>query len=748
MIRQNRLLASIIGGVVVVALLVLIFAGDGALAPASEVTSSPSATTNATPEVEATNALSQDGRSDVPLLSCGLLLTDEVIDEALAVWDRPATERSTFNFAGGETCNKVLVSDDRVFVQIEPGNPNDFQPGAELLGVGGEPVAGVGSAGLWFGGAQAEGGGDQGVLSVRQTTSLGDLHFRIALGRPTLSDADQIELAKRLALVALPRFPGVGAQAPPAAPDQDLARPFEEEEEADRSDVSFVDNLLAKEEAGEWLRGGGLLATLQLFAGEAEAMEVLRQPEVLHREGTGILRMAADYLEADERDLETAAAIARLLDAREYTNEELEAMAGIGPAGATRTRGGNQPISLETVWQTAELCGNFFNGQIAQGVGVCLEWRPANVPGDLEENKYRVFIPHPSLPQAGWTEDHYELALGALEFSASWFEANGKMPAVNLVFSVAPGSSNLAEASPVAGKTCGVVLFPALLSETPSNFQQTVAHELAHCFQTENFAAQDFDYGVTMWREEGLAEYLSNLVYPQTNFEWTSFDVWHGVNRTTTVFDFSYANGLLFQYFEQEMGFEGIFTLIRNLPTGGGRAEQEVALSLGPGMKEMFCTFGEALIDGSVRDSGGGDVPIKLEYPTIVVTGPDSISLAFKPFGLGRARFEVEECRRAHFRFEWGPVRDSGRPEADDQWAPFPGTLGTKDDDDRVLIITSLEGTEVPLAITEVEDIDDDPECEDEDDAGGPVEVPTPCPLECPPSEYYWRAMGVLPEND
>lgn len=740
-IRQNRLLASIIGGLIVAALLVLIFARGGGSTPASEVTNSPSETTSATPELEATRATSEGERLDVPSLGCGSLLTPEAIDDALAVWDRPAAERSSLGYARGETCSDALASDSRVFVGIEPGHPSDFEAGAELIGVGGEPVAGVGSASLWFGGAQAEGGGDQGVLSVRQTTSLGDLHFRIALGRPELKVGEQIELAKQTALVALRRFPGVEPEAAPRTPGPDLALLFDEPE-VDRSAVSFVDNLLAKEEAGEWTRGEGLLATLQLFTGEADGVDVLRQPEILRTEGTGVLRMAADYLESDTAEPEVAAEITRLLEVLIHTNAELEEMAGITPAASSRSSGGGQLVGLGTARQSADLCGNFFNGGIAQGVGVCLEWRPANVPGDLEENKYRAFIPHPSLPQAGWTEDHYDLALGALEFSASWFEANGKMPAVNMVFSVAPGSSNLAEASPVAGKTCGVVLFPALLSETPSNFQQTVAHELAHCFQTENFTAQNFNYDITMWREEGLAEYLSNLVYPQTNFEWTSFGVWHGVRRTTTVFDFSYANGLLFQYLEQEMGLGGIFTLVRDLPTRGGRADQEVALSLRPGMKEIFGEFGEALIDGSIRDSGGGDVPIKLEYPTVVVTGPDSISLAFKPFGLGRARFEVEECRRAHFRLEWGPVRDSGRPEADEQWAPFPGTLGTEDDDDRVLVITSLEGTEVPLVVTEVDD-DPDPECKDDD----PVEVPTPCPLECPASEYYWRAMGVLPEN-
>ena len=37
-----------------------------------------------------------------------------------------------------------LDVDERVFVRIEPGAPGDFEPGAELLGVPGEPVSAVG----------------------------------------------------------------------------------------------------------------------------------------------------------------------------------------------------------------------------------------------------------------------------------------------------------------------------------------------------------------------------------------------------------------------------------------------------------------------------------------------------------------------------------------------------------------------------------------------------------------------------
>ncbi len=64
----------------------------------------------------------------------------------------------------------------------------------------------------------------------------------------------------------------------------------------DRSDVSFVDNLLAKVEAGEWTLGEGLVATLEAMAGERDATSILLHPELLNYEGTGIVKMAYEYL--------------------------------------------------------------------------------------------------------------------------------------------------------------------------------------------------------------------------------------------------------------------------------------------------------------------------------------------------------------------------------------------------------------------------------------------------------------------
>jgi hypothetical protein len=153
------------------------------------------------------------GHADVPPVECGTLLTVDEIDEALAVWDRASGDMNTVGYTKGEVCITKIYTDQRIFVQIGPGEPGDFEPGAELLGAPGEPVSGVGDDARWFLGTGAA-GGPAGVLSVRQATSLGVLYFRITVGRPDLNTAELLDVVKGLALNALPRVPRVGEEPP------------------------------------------------------------------------------------------------------------------------------------------------------------------------------------------------------------------------------------------------------------------------------------------------------------------------------------------------------------------------------------------------------------------------------------------------------------------------------------------------------------------------------------------------------
>ncbi len=52
------------------------------------------------------------------------------------------------------------------------------------------------------------------------------------------------------------------------------------------------------------------------------------------------------------------------------------------------------------------------------------------------------------------------------------------------------------------------------------NQKQLMAHEVAHCFIMENVPSLNRDnYSLNEWMDEGIAEYLSSMVYPENNFE-------------------------------------------------------------------------------------------------------------------------------------------------------------------------------------------------------------------------------------
>ncbi len=229
LISRYRVLAiglGLIAAVGLIAVVVYLIVGGGsqptdlALATTSSSLPSNSPTAPTTPDA--------GDLAGVSPVDCDPLITSSEVEEALAIRDRPSGEQGSHGLSIHETCTEQLDSDPAYFVRIEPGNPSDFDAGATLIGVAGEPVADVGDEALWFGGAAAEGGGSAGVLSVGQDTPIGLLQFRIRLGRPDLDSGGQLEIAKSLALAALHRFPGMPPGPP--APVVDLCALVTDEE--------------------------------------------------------------------------------------------------------------------------------------------------------------------------------------------------------------------------------------------------------------------------------------------------------------------------------------------------------------------------------------------------------------------------------------------------------------------------------------------------------------------------------------
>jgi len=367
----------------------------------------------------------------------------------------------------------------------------------------------------------------------------------------------------------------------------------------DRSEISFVDNLLVKVAAGDWTVGEGLVATLKLFAGELDAASVLRHLELVDREGTGILVMAHEYLEAG-RDAEATAEIRRLLERLVFSNEQLEAMAGLGAAKGAEDE--------------EEDCLKLFGDDPPPDVGPCLLFLPSVELDELYPGDYRVFYPAESSAVSGWSDHHYNLVLETLEEAVPVFKELGKLPPVNIVFSFGSNDGAWAEAVPKPGMPCNVILYVDMQDETDGDIKQIIAHELAHCFQAETFPEQNqVYYEFIRWREEGLANHLSNVVYPENNLEWKTLPILAKHELTSTLVDRSYSNSLFFQYLSNGGGEEGIFDLVETLPTDrrSGRPEQESKLGAYPGIDNTYQNFAKAMTDEQIQDTSGALVPVR-----------------------------------------------------------------------------------------------------------------------------------------
>ncbi|MCP3975665.1 MAG: hypothetical protein GY720_14360 [bacterium] len=479
--------------------------------------------------------------------------------------------------------------------------------------------------------------------------------------------------------------------------------------------VSFVNNLLAKETDGEWSRGEGLVATLQVFAGEKGEAEILRHPELLDREGTGIIAMARDYVD-DGADDEARDEIERLLDLVTYSGDRLDAMAGLAP---TVSLAGMFPFGTNA--QAAETdCRKFFREGVPAGVGQCLEVRELYVLDVLGEGPYRVFIPAPSLPDAGWTETHYDLALKAMEESVVKFsKLDGvrevKMTPVNLVFSVA--DDGYATADPAAGLECGVVLDTTLQTFTDVSFKQVVAHEMAHCFQTEAFVPQNkVNYEYTRWREEGLAEFLGNVVYPKNDLEWDQrrMKKLAEVELKTTLFQRAYTNFMLFQYLYSEGGHPAVFGVVDSLPTVNGHQQQKDALAGLEGMLEAYHEFMKTVTDELLQDSGGGYGPydmVATNRPTVDITSPGTaVAANVKPFGGLRRRLVVPEGKQACLTWDKSNLFVEHRPDPDGEWTPLPVLFPIDPEDPGTtdLVVTATDNAAFGLVVSSVHKLDEE----------------------------------------
>ena len=385
--------------------------------------------------------------------------------------------------------------------------------------------------------------------------------------------------------------------------------------------VGLTDALQAGVEAGDWSYEESLVYGLQLLAGELDPEVVLEGPPSEY-EGTGVVFDAQRYL-LTGADAATKAEIERLLRILAPLPEVL--LPYSSPEGsASRPASGLAVPARQEKDCVSLYASGFPPGSTAQ----CFLYKESTVGS----SKIQVFYPITTLPE-GFSIAYADAAMQAVTKSLQTYSGlaiPGKavlLKNVQVVFTLleSKGGSAMAVVPTDPGQEpCQVILFPLGIAHNEKNkgtvpstpggpppayavFQQTVAHEMFHCFQIWNFPALSTNaaWGVQDWWGESTAEYFSNVVYPAVNDEWRWLGAWAYNSGNTSLVYMSYENFGFFQFLANKIGNGGVLGLIQSLnaSAGQGQAAQESQLAKFPKIQVLFDDYARSYMDGTIADT-------------------------------------------------------------------------------------------------------------------------------------------------
>lgn len=375
-------------------------------------------------------------------------------------------------------------------------------------------------------------------------------------------------------------------------------------------------------EQGRWRRGEGVAAALRTAVGGEEPVDLLRPVDLGTVGLTALTRTAGDLLEdpstpqADKEALTEAlshvVASSTFLDRTSApadhatptrtspAGDHLVHAAPVVGAPATDGASGALLRPVATADQCEAISTEGFDDDLDLG-GVCY----LHEERVLDGHRLRVHFP------AFWADREEGRALVGLTLDALGRSTDvlGRLATVGdvtAVFSVRESSTD-ALASQMyfdLDGPCPVTIFPAAFLGDPDDYQQTIAHEVAHCVQDRTFASTS-PYATHAWWLEGSAEWLSNVVYPRTNDEhrWTEpFDL---RSRHEPLFSMRYENTVFFQYLANRLGDRAVIDLLEAVAAGGAGP---AALADVPEIDQLFQDMVVAAVADAVVDPGGGTV--------------------------------------------------------------------------------------------------------------------------------------------
>lgn len=845
-VRGNLLASALAGTVLVVLLVALLVALLEGGEPEIPVTAPPAS------QPETSETTPSSAGPDVPQVDCRILLTDDEVDEAFFGPDAVGP-RGHFTFAQGETC-RFEVRDDGRYIQLEPGDPEDFEPDTRIVGASGVTVETVGDDARWF-----DDGSNVGVLTVG--VSLGDtsLIYRVHVGRSDFDASQRLSQATELALTALPRFPGTTPAAP--KPLVDLCRlvkdveaeatlaPFRDAHPATRDEIRVSDNFSGQvdlSEEGTALCNKLILAEIYVEAQQgsltdfndgatmdgvaAEVVPGLGDEAVFFPDVPYQGSFTAPHLRS-VISVRVSDAVFRIVLAVPDTppDQQLETLIGLATGALAELPGApapekevvrfeddvpeTEPLALDDVllrgvedgtWTLEEGLVSILeqlatdDGQMSGSLVVAeaqafVEGNPEDgaevearldqlvpdlegipvvpeevaapallvsaipiaadepcVPAegnpcwliyqldtfdDLGAEKYRVYQYAPSQ----WTKADALNAVQALHDAAVKLEAIGEMPPTNIVL-----RDDSAPYAHLKEGVCWVNLGPSAKSADAAEFRQVMAREVSFCLIVWELFSQIMDSpGNDRWLAWGLANYLSDYIYPTTNLELKSLPQQLALEElATTVPERGWTNWAFFEFLGGFMGPDGIMDMLRSFTPGSDLVEELAATD---SVSDLYHGMARTLTDGEILDSSGIKAAYQPQAWELLLTGPKELPMTVPRFGVRRVHLKVNPGEYGCFTtFSQGDVRLSwraGAPGANGEWQPaLPDVL----EGESVLLLTAVQpGANFTL---DVSDVADNPDCEDDDPEGGTSDIVGPildlCEAICDPSTYYWGPLN------
>jgi len=456
---------------------------------------------------------------------------------------------------------------------------------------------------------------------------------------------------------------------------------------------------------GTWTKEESLLVGLRFLVSEISYDEAFGDAVPISTEGTSLINDAKRYLEIGE-DAQTKEEIQRYLTMLMPSPEILDQFSL--PASQSSANPHLASLAMKPVADEA-VCQELWQNSFVTSIPIpCLLTLNRTVRG----TEIRLYYPE------YWGSDDPRLErmatiMDAAEQAVTLYNGFGP-EAIDPIYMVLTDLAYIdtsnrlrpdvfavaADFASSSSSTCHVGIFPYGLESSSEELEQTIAHELFHCYQYKNLRPQTLNLGgeINNWWVEGTAEFYGASVFPSNNAEFRYNDDFRANSTGSLLFDMSYENYLFFQYLAREggLGLEGVIDeILQNMPSDGGFEQQQDALASVGGMDEKFHTFVRAYVDRRLTDMSGITVNIEPSIEAIRSFDEGEHEELFDPASFFLGIYSVNFADQTKFenslREDGDPGQYAMRPaEFVGAWQPIPPIINTVcDPTEYILVVTS-----------------------------------------------------------